>query len=398
MHHYAYDAESRLTSVDNGVTATYIYDYAGNRVRKTANGLSLDYIYDLNGHAVTEVSVPASGAGVWNRAEIYADGTHLATYTGGTSGTMYFNHSDWLGTERVRTSLTLAIAETCTSLPFGDNLSCTGTDTSPLHFTGKQRDGESGLDNFGARYLGTGVGRFISPDEPFYSGDLDPQSLNLYSYVLNNPLKNIDPGGHDVELCLVGAPKCVYLTDPDYKKLYNAQNGANGINLPGGTFPNGDVTCSGQTCGTAEYFEPPADGITPNVTIVGTVAGARGIGPLFNLLRTAADVLDGLFPNKSGIPGASGGKATFQDLLQGLVRDGGSRSEIYTKSGGNAQAEKDFDALGGTAQNLGRVKVKDLPNGEGRAVLRAFSSGGKPTLELQPAGGGYKGIAIRYNP
>jgi RHS repeat-associated protein len=56
----------------------------------------------------------------------------------------------------------------------------------PLYkFTGKERDSESGLDNFGARYLGSSLGRFMTPDEPFYDGDIhDPQKLNLYSSTL----------------------------------------------------------------------------------------------------------------------------------------------------------------------------------------------------------------------
>jgi len=64
--------------------------------------------------------------------------------------------------------------------------------------TGKERDPESGLDYFGARYYGSALGRFSSPDEPLadqYVGD--PQSWNLYGYVRNNPLKNVDPFGLD---------------------------------------------------------------------------------------------------------------------------------------------------------------------------------------------------------
>ena len=69
-------------------------------------------------------------------------------------------------------------------------------------FTGKERDSESGLDYFGARYYGSALGRFTSPDwsenpEPVPFGRLDePQTLNLYSYGLNNPLRNTDPDGH----------------------------------------------------------------------------------------------------------------------------------------------------------------------------------------------------------
>ncbi len=65
-------------------------------------------------------------------------------------------------------------------------------------FTGKERDSESGLDYFGARYFSGAQGRFTSPDEPL--GDQypeDPQSWNLYSYVRNNPLRNTDPTGRD---------------------------------------------------------------------------------------------------------------------------------------------------------------------------------------------------------
>jgi RHS repeat-associated protein len=63
-------------------------------------------------------------------------------------------------------------------------------------FTGKERDGETGLDYFKARYMSGSQGRFTSPDAPFADQrPNDPQSWNLYSYVRNNPLKYIDPTG-----------------------------------------------------------------------------------------------------------------------------------------------------------------------------------------------------------
>lgn len=69
-------------------------------------------------------------------------------------------------------------------------------------YTGKERDAESGLDFFGARFYGSTIGRWMSPDwaekaEPIpYSSLSDPQSLNLYSYVYNNPLSKADADGH----------------------------------------------------------------------------------------------------------------------------------------------------------------------------------------------------------
>jgi RHS repeat-associated protein len=70
-------------------------------------------------------------------------------------------------------------------------------------FTAKERDTESGLDMFGARYYGSSLGRFMTPDwaaKPTavpYAMFGDPQSLNLYSYVRNNPTTTRDPDGHD---------------------------------------------------------------------------------------------------------------------------------------------------------------------------------------------------------
>ena len=63
-------------------------------------------------------------------------------------------------------------------------------------YTGKERDAESGLDDFGPRYYGSSMGRFMSPDD--FGGHLeDPQTLNKYAYVGNNPLSRTDPTGHD---------------------------------------------------------------------------------------------------------------------------------------------------------------------------------------------------------
>jgi len=72
----------------------------------------------------------------------------------------------------------------------------------PSISTGKERDTESGNDYFGARYYASSMGRFMSPDwsakvEPVpYSKLGNPQTLNLYAYVGNNPIMGIDPDGH----------------------------------------------------------------------------------------------------------------------------------------------------------------------------------------------------------
>ena len=67
-----------------------------------------------------------------------------------------------------------------------------------MQFTGKERDSETGLDYFGARYLSGAQGRFTSPDPAMSSAKLDdPQTWNRYAYVTNNPLRYIDSDGRD---------------------------------------------------------------------------------------------------------------------------------------------------------------------------------------------------------
>jgi RHS repeat-associated protein len=86
--------------------------------------------------------------------------------------------------------------------PFGAELQIVNNDPNDYKFTGKKRDVESGLDFFGARYYSSGFGRFVTPDWSAgpatvpYAHLENPQTLNLYSYIDNNPVNSIDPDGH----------------------------------------------------------------------------------------------------------------------------------------------------------------------------------------------------------
>jgi RHS repeat-associated protein len=122
--------------------------------------------------------------------------------------------------------------------------------------TGKERDAETGLDYFLARYFSAAQGRFTSPDKPFADQDeANPQSWNLYSYARNNPLKYTDPDGQRVQICITGG-QCFEVADGEYDGL---QPGNPGVVLP--TFDFGrdslsiqSITCGGQNCGTATYI------------------------------------------------------------------------------------------------------------------------------------------------
>lgn len=198
---YTYDGESHIATASNSISSSsgYVYDAHGKRVEKTtSSGGTVDFIYDTAGHEIAQMN----SSGTWTRGEVYAAGRHVATLNNNTT---YYNHGDWLGTERARSTSTGTLFETCTSLAFGDWLTCGGNDPSPMHFTGKEHDNETGLDNFGARYNSSQYGRFMAPDplQPSQAHPMvldqfvaDPQNWNEYVYSLDNPVTYADVGGH----------------------------------------------------------------------------------------------------------------------------------------------------------------------------------------------------------
>ena len=78
---------------------------------------------------------------------------------------------------------------------------------TPL-FTGKERDAETGLNYFGARYMSAAYGRFTSPDPIFITRQRigDPQQWNSFNYARNNPFLFVDPDGRDIRITVTNVP------------------------------------------------------------------------------------------------------------------------------------------------------------------------------------------------
>jgi RHS repeat-associated protein len=189
QHNYTYDAEGRLSQVDGGSTATYIYNALGERSRRTFGSANYDDVYDLNGNMITEVY--STG---WGPGEVYLGARHLANYSAGTT---YFPLSDWLGSERVRTDVNGNTAGTCTGNPYGDNYVCAGTDPSRIKYAGMEYDSETQLYHTKYRYYNSRLAVWLNPDPAGISAanSHNPQSLNRYTYVLSNPVNATDHRG-----------------------------------------------------------------------------------------------------------------------------------------------------------------------------------------------------------
>jgi len=180
--------------VDGGATASYAYDAEGRRVHEEVGGVVKEYLYAPVGQ---ELSIVDGNQNLL-QGETYFGGRYL-----GTATPSWFNYAyaDGQGTVRKRSN-----GELDSNWPFGEFANYQNG-VSPIHFTGKLRDSETNLDYFGARYYSSQLGRWMTPDwspapAPIpYANLANPQSLNLYSYVLNNPATATDPDGH---ICFLG--------------------------------------------------------------------------------------------------------------------------------------------------------------------------------------------------
>ena len=164
----------------------------------------------MDGELVAEYA--ASGAtGSPQKEYGYRNGQLLVTAE--TAAQIKWLVTDHLGTPRmiIDKTGTLASVKRYDYLPFGEELFAgTGARTSGLgyagdnvrqKFTSKERDNETGLDYFGARYYASTQGRFTSPDAFWKDSQVgDAQSWNKYAYARNNPLKYVDPQGEKADV------------------------------------------------------------------------------------------------------------------------------------------------------------------------------------------------------
>ena len=196
-----YDAEGRIrqsTNTGTSQTTDYAYDGAGHRVKKTVGSASTWYVYDAFGQLAAE---------------------YTSSGPSGTAATHYLT-TDHLGSTRLVTDGSGAVVSRHDYLPFGEeapsNLGGRSTSHGYLanasltqRFTGKERDTETGLDYFGARYMSAAMGRFTGADPIWVKADrlVDPQRLNLYIYSRNSPLRFTDPTGMDITIgkCSIGS-------------------------------------------------------------------------------------------------------------------------------------------------------------------------------------------------
>src|SRR5690348_5459713 len=188
-HTYQWDAEDRMVSVDGGSTATLKYNSLGQRVERfLPNGSwTFDYLFGLSDE---ELGLYSAGTTAWFDQNVPMGRRVLVMY----GSPSRFLHANKLGTTTVTTDQTGAELQDELFYPWGQDWTRAGQ-PYVMHFAGMQ-----GFENPGLVYptdfrrYNPALGRWMTPD-PMGGDATNPQSLNRYAYVLNNPVSNIDPTG-----------------------------------------------------------------------------------------------------------------------------------------------------------------------------------------------------------
>jgi RHS repeat-associated protein len=184
----SYNSENRLISITRGGTLTsYTYNGVGHRTKAATGTQATNYYYDK----AETLLFQTDAAGQISAYYIYA-GKRLVAMGTPTKG-YYFFHFDKTGNTAALTDGAGAVAAAYAYAPFGEILNKTGSIANPFTYAGAHgviSEG-NGLYFMKNRYYDAVTGRFIQKDPIGFRGG----QTNLYAYVNNNPVKDVDPYG-----------------------------------------------------------------------------------------------------------------------------------------------------------------------------------------------------------
>ena len=188
-----FDQENRLSAVKQGSTTmgSFLYDANGNRVAGTVSGVTTVYIDGV---------YEWQPGGANTRYYTGPDGVVAIRRTGYASGNGVFSLlRDHLGSSSVIINSSGTVVKREYYYPYGGNRGTAFSSLTTKRFTGQYHEaglpGGEGLSYYNARWYDGQLGRFVSADT-IVPDPGNPQALNRFAYVVNNPLRLVDPSGH----------------------------------------------------------------------------------------------------------------------------------------------------------------------------------------------------------
>ena len=183
-----YNQNNRLIRIDEDSTTKgeYVYNALGQRISKSQSETVTVYHYDFDGNIIAEGQ--PDGTIDWDY--LYLGGSRTAMVDN-SSETFYYYLNDHLGTPLMITDSTNTIVWEATYKPFGEaTINPKSTPQNNFRFPGQYYDEESGLHYNYHRYYDPKIGRYLRADPIGLEG-----GMNLYAYVYNNPINDVDPFG-----------------------------------------------------------------------------------------------------------------------------------------------------------------------------------------------------------
>ncbi len=227
----------RLLNSTGIVLETYVYDPVEEKVLlknvSYTNGTWKETVY----YWFDEYVEVNNASGWFNFTYVEQDGVRVAELRGNIP---YYILDDHLGSSTVITNASGAVIENTSYTPFGSIIS--GGTQSRYDYTGQEFDSVIGDYDYHARRYKSDWGKFLQPDT-LLPNVYDPQQLNRYAYVRNNPWKNIDPSGHEgLPIQLNKYSYDINAIKSTWKDLSNGFN--NAINsIPGHEYLQNAIEC-----------------------------------------------------------------------------------------------------------------------------------------------------------
>jgi len=201
---YKYNVWGQLTEVITvDGTIRYAYDPAGLLYERTDEHGNKNRYYYLNGQLIAEGNVSSSGTATLNTRYVYGRGIAFQMDASGQKAYYFTNgHGDVVELRSAQGQLQNEYEYDI----WGNTVSVTEARRNLLRYSGEYWDDATGLQYLRARWYDPSIGRFITEDT--YEGELtSPLTLNLYTYVLNNPKRYVDSNGK--------APRDLFLTEDE---------------------------------------------------------------------------------------------------------------------------------------------------------------------------------------
>jgi RHS repeat-associated protein len=354
---YAYDAENRMRAMAGW---TYIYDGDGKRLIKcngtyptcVASGTTL-YWTGVGSDTLAETS----WIGAALEEYIFFNGKRVARRDG-TGNTVHYYFADHLGSANAVTNAAGAIEKVSMYYPFGGEIPVTGVSVlNRYKFTGKERDAESGLDEFGARYYGSAVARFVTPDVPFADQHpADPQSWNLYAYTHNNPLVFVDDSGQGTRPAASSEVNEALASDPTLRSVILHSN-----NFSPGGFE--DALNSGGLANLNAGAGNTLRGLAGEAEVIDDLNGFWG--QLFSGANAA-------YPSPTNLPGVNPDIAVSLQNSMLFLTSSVTLNNVATSSGGLTNVTFGSNIT----QNYVEVKSGIEPSGIAKGVDQAVRTAG----------------------